>query len=158
MASPLAPVCVPMPSATAARDFFLGTPGSLVHLILSYAGRTAIVAGGMYAAGKRDHVLRDAAAGTAIIEAAVLAYFAVRPRPAADIPSQQHLSRFLQGHPEYILPILEDVTARALEIAGGMYLAGTRKGIVKGAIGGSLAVQLFITAYAVYFGKPCPQP
>lgn len=146
-----------MPSATAAREFVQNPSGSVPHLLGSYLGRTAVVAAGMYAAGKRKHVLRDAAAGTAIIEAVILAYFYAKPRSNADLYTQQHVARFLQGDVKGLVPITEDVTIRAAEIALGMYLAGTRKDLVKDSIAGSLAVEALILGYSMMFGGPCPR-
>lgn len=148
-----------MPSATAALDFMNGVPGSLVHLLVSYLGRTAIVAGAMAAAGKRQHLWRDAAAGTAVIEAVVLLYFSSpEHRKSADIFTQTNIAAFLRGHPQYFLPILADIALRAGEIGTGMYLAGERKRNVKYALAGSVGVELFVLLYSIFFGKECTVP
>lgn len=148
-----------MPSATAALDFMNGVPGSLKHLIISYLGRTTIVASAMALAGKRDHLLRDAAAGTAVIEAVVLLYFsAPEHRKSADIFTQTNIAAFLRGNPQYFLPILADIALRAGEIGTGMYLAGERERNVKYALAGSIGVELFVLLYTIYFGKECTLP
>lgn len=154
-----APVCASMPSATAARDFMAGVPGSVPHLLVSYAGRAAIVAAGMYAAGKREHLARDAAAGAALIELSLLTYFGFEQnRNSSEIPSQNNLAKFLNGRAQYAVPILGDVLLRALEISAGMALVGgSGDRQMRDALAGSIAVELFILVYAVTFGAPCPQ-
>jgi hypothetical protein len=150
------PVCTVMPSAEAARSFVLGTPGSIVPLFLSYLGRTSVVAAGMAAAGKRDHLLRDAAAGTAVVELGLLAYFSIgKNQNSSDIPTQQHIADLLQGKSNALLPVLIDVAVRTLEIAGGMALAGSKKDNLKYAIAGSLSVEALILMYSIAFGVPC---
>jgi hypothetical protein len=153
-----APVCASMPSATSARDFMAGIPGSVPHLLVSYAGRTAIVAAGMYAAGKREHLARDAAAGAALIELSLLTYFSFeKNRGSSEMPSQNNVAQFLNGQPQYAAPILADVLLRALEISAGVALAGgSGDRQLRDALAGSVAVQLFIVAYAITFGAPCP--
>jgi len=153
-----AAVCVPMPSAESARAWMAGAPDSLVPLLLSYAGRTAVVAAGMYAAGKRQHLWRDAAAGTAVIELVLLSYFnAEQNRKTPNIPSQQHVQDWLQGKPGSFPPLIIDVIARTLEISAGIAFAGTKSHTFRDAFAGSLAVQTFITVYSIMMGSPCPQ-
>lgn len=154
-----AQVCTEMPSATSARDFMAGVHGSSVRLLLSYLGRTLVVAGGMYAAGKRSHIIRDAAAGTAILETLLLAYFSSeRNRTTAIIPTQQHISQFLSGNARYAGPIAVDILVRTAELALGSYLAGSRKGILIPALGGSLAVEALIVLYVITQGRSCAVP
>src|SRR5262245_39887498 len=94
---PSAPVCAEMPSALAARDFMNGQPGSFWRLVGSYLGRTAIVAGGMHLAGRRDNLWRDSFAGTAVIEAMVILYFSNEEnRKNATIYTQRNIAEFLQ--------------------------------------------------------------
>lgn len=148
-----------MPSASAARDFMEGTPGSLAKLVASYVGRTAIVATGMAAAGKRENLLRDAAAGTAIIEALILTHFSnPENRKTADIETQQNISRFLQGNTQYILPIVTDIILRAGQIGLGMFVVGAKTSNAWEALAGSAAIELFIAIYTVMYGQPCPVP
>jgi len=127
-----------------------------MHLLSSYVTRSLIVGLGMVAAGKRTHVVRDALAGTAVIEAVILAYFYAKPRSSAELHTQQHVAQFLQGDTSAIIPITEDTLIRAIEIGFGMYMAGTRKGIVKDSLAGSAAVQALIIAYSMMAGRPCP--
>lgn len=151
-----ASVCVTMPSAAAARDFVIGAPNSLGPLLLSYAGRTAVVAAGMAAAGKRDHLWRDAFAGTAVVELALLGYFCLdQNRHSTKIPTQEHIANLLQGKSNALLPVIVDVATRTLEIAGGMAIAGSRKNNLKYAFAGSLAVEALILIYSIAFGVPC---
>jgi hypothetical protein len=124
-------------------------------VLATYVARSAVVGLGMAAAGKRKHLLRDTLIGTAVIEAVVLAYFSTRPPSDTTLPTQHHVSRFLQGDTGAVLPIAQDIAGRALEIGAGMYLAGSRKHLVRDSLGGSLAVEALLVAYAVYFGKPC---
>jgi hypothetical protein len=151
-----APVCASMPSATAARDFMLGVSGSIPHLLFSYAGRAAIVAMGMYVAGKRNHLARDAAVGAAVIELALLAYFGFEKNQHTDrLPTQYNVAQFLQGKPQYLVPMTADVLTRTLEIMGGLTLIGSTDHRIRDALAGSLAVELFILTYSVMFGEPC---
>src|SRR5581483_2673546 len=146
---PTAPVCATMPSAASARDFMAGAPGSFPRLLVSYAGRTAVIALGMYAAGSREHVVRDAAAGAAVIEAALLAYFDdPGNRASAQIPSQRHIARLLNGDLRAGVSAGVDVLLRMLEISGGMILVGNEKHRFRYALGGSLAVEFFLFLYS----------
>lgn len=156
---PTAPVCVTMPSANSARDFMAGTPGSLTRLVVSYLGRTAIVAAGMAAAGKREHLWRDAAAGTAIIEAMILSHFSnPANQKTVAMETQQNIARFLQGNPQYILPILTDIVLRAGQIGLGMFIVGAQRSNPWEVISGSAAIELFIMLYTIMYGQPCPVP
>jgi hypothetical protein len=153
-----APVCASMPSATAARDFMAGRPGSIPHLLVSYAGRTAIVAAGMYTVGKRKNLVRDSAAGAALIELSLLTYFSIKQNQAtSEMPSQNNVAQFLSGKPQYAAPVIGDVLLRTLEISAGMALVGgAGDHQLRDAFAGSVAIELFILAYAVAFGAPCP--
>lgn len=136
-----------------------GTPGSFSKLVISYLGRTAIVAAGMAAAGKREHVLRDAAAGTAIIEALILMHFSSpENRKSTDIQTQQNIAKFLQGNPQYALPILADVVLRAGQIGLGMFVVGAKNTNPWETIAGSAAIELFIAIYTVMYGQQCTVP
>ncbi len=148
-----------MPSAASARDFMAGDPGSFPRLLVSYAGRTAVIALGMYAAGSREHLLRDAAAGAAVIEAGLLAYFDFEPnRATAQIPTQRHIAQLLNGNGRAAVSASVDVLLRMLEISGGMVLVGDQKHRFRYALGGSLAVEFFLFLYSIFLGKPCPAP
>jgi hypothetical protein len=152
-----APVCASMPSAIAARDFMAGRPGALAHMLVSYAGRTAIIAAGMYASGKREHLTRDAAAGAAVIEIALLTYFGFPKNQATDqVPSQHNLSQFLNGNMHAGIRVGIDVALRTLEISSGMAFVGQDPHRFRHALAGSLAVELFILSYLIAMGKPCP--
>jgi len=148
-----------MPSAVSARDFMAGVPGSFPRLLISYAGRTAVIAAGMYAAGSRQNVLSEAAAGAAVIEATLLAYFDdPQRRQSAQIPSQRHVAQLLNGDLRAGVSVGVDVFLRMVEISGGMVLVGNSKHMFRHALGGSLAVEFFLALYSVFMGEPCPAP
>lgn len=135
----------------------LDVPGSFRHLLISYLGRTAIVSLGMMAAGKRKHVLRDAAAGAAMIEAAMLVYFSKKENQTSDtLHTQQNVADLLNGKTDRLLPIAADVAIRTIEILGGMTLVGSKDSKVRYALGGALSVEAFIVAYSILKGRPCP--
>jgi len=63
-----------LPSVVAAERYLDGSGGNLLGVIGSALGRAAIIASGMYIAGERKHVARNALAGSLAIEAFVLVY------------------------------------------------------------------------------------
>ena len=64
-----------LPSSDAALS------GELLPITLTYLVRSMFVAAGLYVSGQRTHLVRDALAGTAMIEAAVL-FWAAKERAA----------------------------------------------------------------------------
>ena len=67
-------VCNALPSGAAAHDLVNGRPGGLGKTILCTFGRAALIGTGMWIAGKRDNLGRDALAGAVGIEAFVIAW------------------------------------------------------------------------------------
>ena len=160
-----APACEVPPSATSARDVVHGVPGSLLPLLVSYAGRTAIVAGAMYVAGKRDRVWLHAAAGVAVIEAALLLWYGrerargVDPRACPELPTATHAARLARGDWGALPAVALDVAARAAQLAAGMYLAGSRERTLTYALAGSLGVEAFLFVYPTVLPRPAlPTP
>lgn len=134
-----------------------GAPGSFPRLLVSYAGRTAVIAAGMYAVGSRENILRDAAASAAVIEAALLAYFDAEPSHAtAQLPAQRHIEQLLNGNAQAGALVGVDIFLRMLEISGGMVLVGNQKHRFRYALGGSAAVAFFQFLYSIFLGEPCP--
>lgn len=63
-----------LPSGRAAVDLVNGQPGGLGRTVLCTFGRAALIGTGMWVAGKRENLGRDALAGAIGIEAFVLAW------------------------------------------------------------------------------------
>lgn len=159
-------ICDAPPSATAARDLVAGDPAALPRVVLSYLGRAAMVGGAMYLAGARTHVLRDALAGTAVLELLILLWFArdeerrrsdlARRDPAApppgcpELPTSRAARALARGDFGALPRVALDVTLRGAELAAGMYLAGSRDlgPLARDALAGSLGVELFLVAHA----------
>lgn len=68
--------CASLPSSTAAADLLHGNPGGLAGVVLSTAGRAALIGAGLYVAGEREHLVRNAVAGALAIEVFVLTWIA----------------------------------------------------------------------------------
>lgn len=76
----------PVPSYVAACDLYLREQGALQRVGLSFASRTLLLAGALYVAGERERTLRYALAGSAAIEAFVLAWTWANPPPVTPLP------------------------------------------------------------------------
>jgi hypothetical protein len=63
-----------LPSSQSAEALVNGQAGSLNTVILHWLGRSAIIGLGMIAAGERKNVMKQAMAGGAAIEVAVILY------------------------------------------------------------------------------------
>lgn len=61
-----------LPSAVAAESFLQGKPGGLLAVLESVVWRSAIIGAGMYVAGGRERLLRNAVAGSLAVEVFVL--------------------------------------------------------------------------------------
>ncbi len=148
------PGCATVPSATAAADFLRRQPGSLGHLAVTMAGRTAIVALGLYAAGFRKGVWPTAFGGVLALELAILAMLYVRDAPAGDpadycptLPTVDSAGDLLDGKPGALLRVAGDTLVRAGEMGIGMWLAGGSEQIVAKALAGSVTIEAFVVAW-----------
>lgn len=77
---------VPVPSYQAACELFLREQGAATRVGLSFASRTLLIASALYLAGERQRTLRYALAGSAAIEAFVLAWTRLRLAPPDTAP------------------------------------------------------------------------
>lgn len=77
----------PLPSSDSARDLVHGVPGALPRVFIHAAGRAALIAVGVYAAGLRGRNLVAASIGGAVaIEIFALGWFAYqRPGKTNDV-------------------------------------------------------------------------
>jgi hypothetical protein len=64
----------PLPSQQAAADLLEGRPGAIGDVLATMLGRAVILGLGMYAAGERKHLVRNAVGATLAVEAFVLLY------------------------------------------------------------------------------------
>lgn len=63
------------------------------------------------------------------------------------LPSATSASAFIRGEPGGFLGVVGHTVLRAGLIGTGLALAGQRKGLVKGALVGSLMIELFVLGY-----------
>ena len=66
--------CVTLPSAESGAELARGELRSLPKAAIHTAGRAGLIALGLLAVGRREHVVRDALAGALAIEAFVVLY------------------------------------------------------------------------------------
>lgn len=76
LANPALGQCASLPSSSAAADFLAGRDGGLLGVVASTAGRAALIGTGLYIAGERDRLVRNAIAGALAIEVFVLTWIA----------------------------------------------------------------------------------
>jgi len=69
--------CPSLPSSTAALDLLSGKPGGLLGVVGSTLARACLVGVGMWVAGARKDVVRNALAGALSIEVFVLTWIAI---------------------------------------------------------------------------------
>lgn len=65
-----------LPSETAAKALVRGEPGALFDVIYWTAFRATLIGAGLYAAGERSHLVRNAVAGALAVELGVLVWAA----------------------------------------------------------------------------------
>lgn len=70
--------CASLPSSTSVSDMLDGKFDGFVGSIVSTAVRGGLIAGGLYIAGDRKHLWRDALAGALAIETFVILYTLAR--------------------------------------------------------------------------------
>ena len=61
-----------LPSVVAAEKLFNGESWGLVAVLASTVGRAGVIGAGLFLAGERDHLVRNAFAGALAVEAFVL--------------------------------------------------------------------------------------
>lgn len=65
----------------------------------------------------------------------------------ATLPSSTAAADFLDGKPGGLASVVTSTALRAGLIAVGLLVVGQRKGVVKGAIGGAIAIEAFVLTY-----------
>ncbi len=85
------PVCPKLPSSDSAYLLCLGDPRAPWLMLRDFIGRSFLVGTGMYIAGEREHLVRNAMAGGAAIEFFVVAYIwwstRQQPKPVYLVPT-----------------------------------------------------------------------
>jgi hypothetical protein len=66
------------------------------------------------------------------------------------LPSAASALAFVRGDPGSLLPMALHTVLRAGIIGTGLYVAGTRRNLVRTALVSSLAIETFVLAWAVY--------
>lgn len=72
--------CAALPSGRAAFDLVHGDPKAAVPVVGYTLLRSLLIAGGLYVAGEREHLMRNAIAGAIGIEVYVLLWAALQPK------------------------------------------------------------------------------
>jgi hypothetical protein len=80
------PSCNSLPSSDAAADLVDGKPSGLWGVVTTGLGRAALISVGLYLAGEREHVVRNALAGALAIETFVLGYVAYKKHRETRLP------------------------------------------------------------------------
>lgn len=63
------------------------------------------------------------------------------------LPSSTSATAFVNGEPGGLLGVVGHTVLRAGLIGAGLAIAGQRKGLVKGALMGSVMIELFVLGY-----------
>ena len=71
------------------------------------------------------------------------------PLGQATLPSVVAAERFFTGSDKgkHIIEVLGSALGRATLIGAGMYVAGERQNVVRNAVAGALAIEVFVLAY-----------
>lgn len=92
--------CITLPSSDAAVTLVRGNIASgLVGVVASTVLRAALIAGGLYLVGQRDHLARNSLGAASAIEAFVLAWVAGKNAMGEDQPKQPGVSGAPLGFP-----------------------------------------------------------
>ena len=67
---------------------------------------------------------------------------------SGDLPSGEAAKALMQGAPGALGPVVGYTLLRAGLIGAGLYVAGQRQGVVRGALAGALAIELWVLAWA----------
>lgn len=62
------------------------------------------------------------------------------------LPSAQAAANFIEGRPGAAVEVVATVAARALIIAGGLFVAGERKRLLPYSLAGAVAIEIFVLA------------
>lgn len=75
------------------------------------------------------------------------------------LPSAGSALAFVRGDPGALPVVVFHMAARAAIIGAGLYVAGTRRNIVRTALVSSMAIETFVLCWAVYQNtRPPPAP
>lgn len=74
----------------------------------------------------------------------------VQSRPCAALPSGQAAYNLVSGDWSALMPVVGTAMARAALIGVGLAVVGERKHLVRNALGGAAAVEVFVLSWAVY--------
>ena len=82
----------------------------------------------------------------------MLADFALAESSPATLPSSDAVANLLDCKPGALFEVVGSTLLRAGLIGAGMYAAGfrTQKQLARGAIGGALAIELFVFGWVAY--------
>jgi hypothetical protein len=72
--APSTPVCPALPSGRAAFELVSGDASAVLPTIGCTVVRAGLIAGGLLAVGRRDHLIRDSLAGAVAVELFVLGW------------------------------------------------------------------------------------
>lgn len=124
------------PTATAAADCV--TKGECGNSLVYFAGRTAMMYGGLRVVGAKQP-LKKAVAGSLAVQAFVVGWLATHGN--AQLPSGLAVK---DGHPA---SIAYTYAGRSAIAALGMYLAGARKGVVKESLAAIAPVEVAVLVW-----------
>jgi hypothetical protein len=64
-----------------------------------------------------------------------------------DLPSADAARKLVRGESGALVPVIFTTTCRAALIGAGLYAIGQRSHLVKGALAGAVAVEIFVLAW-----------
>ena len=70
------------------------------------------------------------------------------------LPSQDAAERFVRGEQGSALGVAMTTALRASLIAGGLYAVGQRKGVMRSALAGATAIEVFVLVWALAHKDP----
>lgn len=139
---------VTLPSEESAQAVVDGKSGGLVALALHFLGRSAIIATGLALAGARGtRLAKLSAAGAGAIELVILLEAWLHKSP---LPTGDNATDVVRGVPGSLAKMGYYFVARSVIIGIALALFGVRgRELVKYALAGSAAVQVFVLGYAL---------
>ena len=135
-----------LPSLQASNDLLRGDLSQVWKVVGVTLERSALSAGGIAAAGLwNDRAWRNAFAGSALIQAVILAYaYGTGVKESTTLPSWAPARALVRGDWNAVFPVITMVLGRSVLLGAGMYLAGEREKIVEQSLAGSMALELSV--------------